>query len=253
MLCQEEALACKSTSITARSGHSPLPGRRRPQHCRDDSLPVQDNPIQSNHLLNNWREASPHTADLNLNVPTTWERSSGSGNVWKKRCITWEVRRTLNCSPKAVAKLLFIQEKHLSFKLYKKCHFHVRQTPLPSSRQGWFVELSTIWYLGIVLPSLHCQGGDKVCQPVWVPQDQGSFPAPSPVPKGAQHSFLPHPEPSTHPCRDLGQRFPERTPVRIDPGNIPQHTHLWGTFWVVVWLFKGKILCYDKQTVFPIY
>lgn len=51
----------------------------------DDSLPVQDNPIQSNHLLNNWREASPHTADPNLNAPTTWGRSSASGCVLKQR------------------------------------------------------------------------------------------------------------------------------------------------------------------------
>lgn len=115
MHCQEEALASRSRSITARSGHSPLPGQRRPQHCRDNSLPVQDNPIQRNHLLNNWREASPHTADPNLNVPTSWGKSSGSGNVLKKRLITWEVRRTLNFSPKAVAKLLFIQEMHLGF------------------------------------------------------------------------------------------------------------------------------------------
>lgn len=234
----------KSMSITARSGHSPLPGQRRPQHCRDNSLPVQDNPIQSNHLLNNWREASPHTADPNLNVPTTWGKSSGSGNAFKKDVSHEKWENTELLSKGSGQDTVYSRD---ASKLYENYHLRARQTLLLRSSQGQPMEPSTMWYLGIVLPSLHCQA---MCASLSECHN-------------TREDFLLHHQsrkelstafyPSTHLCRDLGQRLPKRTPVRIDPGNIPQHTHQWGTFWVVVWLFKGKIPCYDKETVLPIY
>lgn len=202
---------------TAPSGRSPLPGRRRPWRWGDDSLPVQDNPIQSNHLLNNWREASPHTADPNLNVPTTWGRSLGSGNVLKKRSIAWEVRKMLNSSPKAATKLLFIQEMHWRF---TKTPFACRADPQAPS-----VEPNMKRCAGTVLPSLLCQGGDKVCQPSWVPRGRGKVPCPIASPRGnlAQPCTSPW---ALHPsvlamARIWAKRLPAGTPVQTDPENIP--------------------------------
>jgi len=134
----------------------------------------------------------------------------------------------LNCSPKAAAKLLFIQEMHRCF---TKMPFAYRADPPPCRAAKCGLQSRAQWSTRALCSHLFSAMVEATCaSPAGYHQARESSRAPSPAPEGTEPSLVPQPEPSTHLCLlqpGFGPKGPSKDPSADWLWRYPPNTPIY--------------------------